>query len=191
MTNKITPGTVSAILVLSAVFIVLPALCRFGSWSFAAESRPGLQQQSQVPAIPRPKPCPDLKVALTISKDPSGRVTLNGTVQNIGGADYDIPSEVRCYVTESFIPGSSPQYSYYSVIYSRPFRKVARGGVFRVRVDDQLPDFKAWAKEATKTDVIRGYSLTVAKQDGSTFTSGEDCNTGNNSSSVTVYYKKK
>ena len=177
---------VSAALAFAAIFLFVSVPLHAGPGTFQA--KPSSQVQMSVPNLP--KVCSDLSVTFFMFKDPSGRVVLNGTVKNVGIADYDVPSEVRCYINMRYLPKTYVQTGYSEQAFTRPFQKLKKGESFTVKVVNQVPDFGAWLPSVNGADIARLYTLTVVKADMSNFTKTEDSNSGNNSPSAEVFYRK-
>jgi len=159
------------------------------------QAKPSTQMQisKKTPASTKPtqKSCPDLKIKLKVVKNSSGLVTLNGTVSNIGNADYDIPSEARYVMDLRYPPKTYDQVGVSDKLCTKAFTKLNKGASFSFSCSYQVPNFDGWIDPMMTSGVNRLFTLSVVKNDMSTFKTGEDCNKKNNSRGVEVKYQEK
>jgi hypothetical protein len=135
--------------------------------------------------------CADLKVKLKVVKNSSGLVTLNGTVSNIGNADYDIPSEARVIMNLKYPPKTYDQVGVSDLLCTKAFTKLNQDATFSFSCSYQIPNFDRWADPMVTSSTRRLFTLSVVKNDMSSFKTGEDCNEKNNSRKVEVIYQEK
>lgn len=144
-----------------------------------------------MPGTPMVKVCPDLKVNLIVMKSASGGVVLNGTVSNIGSADYAMPSEAQYIMNLSYPPKTYAQVGVSEQLCTKEFKDLKKGASFPFSCNYTIPDFEGWGSATAAGNAKRLFTLRAVKKDMSSFAPGEECNPSNNSMGVEVMYQAK
>lgn len=184
---------IPACLVILAIFLILPFFPGAGhSEMKPMEPKKQRQMQLQKPeASPEASLCPDLSVKLKIVKSDNGLVTLNGTIANKGGLDFNVPAEAQYFMNLSYPPKTHAQVGVSEKLCTKPFTELKKGATIDFKCTYQIPDFEKWIDEMVVGNAKRLFTLRVVKADMSPFAPGEECKEKNNSKSVDVSYQEK
>ncbi|NTU97091.1 MAG: hypothetical protein HGA62_04655 [Chlorobiaceae bacterium] len=135
------------------------------------------------------KLCADIKASLVLTRGAYGQVTVFGTVTNAGKGSYNIPSVAEVIMNLAYAPKFSYTMSGVSAILaSKPFTALKAGESFKINASYQIPDFGGWNPAGAAPNARRLFTLRVIKQDGSPYTSGEECDPGNNTAAFELSY---
>jgi hypothetical protein len=186
---KISLGLVIVLVFACCVFA--EDVSRAGVKPAAPSSRLQIQEKPPVSAAATLKRCPDLKVSLNVVKGGNGLVILSGTVSNVGGTDYNLPSEARVFMNLSYPPKTYNQVGVSEQVCTKVFTSVKKGASFPVNCSFQIPDFDRWTAGAPPGNAKRLFALSVVKKNMAPFSAGEDCDQKNNSKWVEVPYQEK
>lgn len=175
--------------------IVLTGL--FFSGDIRAEERPMKPQKQRQIQLKKPEIaeeaslCPDLSVNVTAVKSGNGLVTLNGTISNKGGLDFNVPAEAQYFMNLSYPPKTYAQVGVSEKLCTKPFTELKKGAAIDFKCTYQIPDFEKWVDEMVVGNAKRLFTLRIVKADMSPFSPGEECKEKNNSKSIEVSYQEK
>jgi hypothetical protein len=157
-------------------------------------AEPEKQRQTRMKkpeAAPEASLCPDISVKLKVVKGDNGLVTLNGTISNKGGSDFNIPSEAQIFMNLSDPPKTYAQMGVSEKLCTKAFTQLKKETAIDFKCDYQIPDFEKWLDDMVVGNPKRLFTLRVVKADMSPFAPGEECKEKNNSKSVEVTYQRK
>lgn len=139
---------------------------------------------------PNVKPAADLEAHLTVTRGNNGRLSITGTVTNLGKSSCKSASVAELIMNL----GYAPQYSYAKtgvsdILVSRSFNNLKAGASIQVNAVYQIPDFCGWASANVQGNAKRLFTLRVIKQDGSSYKPDEDSDIENNVAENIVFYR--
>ncbi|MGC8775552.1 MAG: hypothetical protein ACP5R6_09890 [Chlorobaculum sp.] len=139
---------------------------------------------------PKVRLCADLTATLTVTKNDSGRITIDGTVTNTGKAPCKTASVAEVIMNLSY----APRYSYAKtgvsdILVSRSFNNLKAGDSIQVSAVYQIPDFGGWASADVRGNAKRLFTLRLIRQDGAPYKPDEECDIENNVAEAIVFYR--
>jgi hypothetical protein len=149
-------------------------------------------QRKDVPTVGSAfKTIPNLNVNLSITKGPTGLLTLSGTISNIGTGDFAVPSEAQIVMNLCYPPKTYAQSGISDILYSKDFASLKKGASIPFSINYQIPDFGGWNSAAVPLNAKRLFTLRVVKKDMSVFQATEENNPNNNAKAVEINYLEK
>jgi len=168
------------------------ALSAFYGEALAREMYEPVQNKAPLSVFkyPKAKPVADLKASLTITKSDNGRLSITGTVTNVGKSSCKSASVAELIMNL----GYAPHYSYAKtgvsdILVSRSFNNLKAGASIQVNSVYQIPDFGGWAPTDAVGNAKRLFTLRVIKQDGTSYKPTEDSDIENNVTDEVVFYR--
>jgi hypothetical protein len=139
---------------------------------------------------PNVKPAADLEANLSVARGDNGRLSITGTITNVGKSSCKTASVAELIMNLSY----APQYSYArtgvsDVLVSRSFNNLKAGASIQVNAVYQIPDFGDWASGSVQGNAKRLFTLRVIKQDGTSYKPDEDSDIENNVADEVVFYR--